>query len=390
MMKSPEQSEIQVSAIEASEIESSEIESSEIQSRAEFDLIRYAQCWEDADILVEALKPERGGIYVSIASAGDNALAILSKAPDKVVALDLNATQLACLALRVAAYKELNHKELLELVGSIPSIQRAKLYQRCRSLLNKQEQAFWDANPQAIEQGIGAAGKFERYFALFKNRIMPLIHSRKTITKLLDGGDLEQRREFYDKVWNNWRWRGLFKIFFSRFVMGRMGRDPEFFKYVEGSVSDRILMRTKHALTELDPHDNPYLQWILTGDHPFALPYALREENFDAIRNNLDRLEWRQSAIEAYLNEAGKNAIAGYNLSDIFEYMSEESFHELLDKLIRAGTHGARLAYWNMLAPRQAPESFYNRVKYLPELSEKLHFADKAFFYNKFIVEEVL
>ncbi len=364
--------------------------SSEVEARAEFDLIRYAQCWEDADILVEALVPSKGGVYLSIASAGDNALAILSQSPERVVALDLNTTQLNCLALRVAAYKELKHSELLELIGSKPSQQRADLYQRCRSLLTKQEQTFWDNKSDAIEQGIGAAGKFERYFALFKNKVIPLIHSRKRINQLIQGGDLTYRKTFYDNVWNNWRWRALFKIFFSRFVMGRMGRDPSFFQYVEGSVADRILERTKHALTELNPSENPYLQWILTGEHPYALPFALREENFDKIRNNLDRLEWRQSSIEAYLEEAGANAIAGYNLSDIFEYMSEDSFTTLLDKLIEAGASGARLAYWNMLAPRESPKSYYDRIKPLTELSERLHLDDKAFFYSKFIVEEVI
>ena len=364
--------------------------SSEVEARAEFDLIRYAQCWEDADILVEALQPAKGGTYLSIASAGDNALAILSQSPERVVALDLNTTQLNCLALRVAAYKELKHTELLELIGSRPSQQRARLYQRCRPLLTKPEQTFWDNKSTEIEQGIGAAGKFERYFALFKNRIIPLIHSKKRIAQLIQGGDIAYRKSFYDNVWNNWRWRILFKVFFSRFVMGRMGRDPSFFQYVEGSVSDRILDRAKHALTDLNPFENPYLQWILTGEHPYALPFALREENFDAIRNNLDRLEWRQSSIEAYLEEAGANAIAGYNLSDIFEYMSADSFTVLLDKLIEAGAPGARLAYWNMLAPREAPARYHDRIKPLPELSARLHLQDKAFFYSKFIVEEVI
>ena len=64
--------------------------------------------------------------------------------------------------------------------------------------------------------------------------------------------------------------------------MERLGRDPSFFRYVEGSVAQRILSRTRYALTQLNPHDNPYLQWILTGSHPYALPYALREENFEA------------------------------------------------------------------------------------------------------------
>ena len=52
-------------------------------------------------------------------------------------------------------------------------------------------------------------------------------------------------------------------------LVGRLGRDPEFFRYVQGSVSDRILSRARHALTVLPTHENPYLQFILNGqlDH---------------------------------------------------------------------------------------------------------------------------
>ena len=42
---------------------------SDIEKRASFDLIRYAQAWEDADILVAALRPKPGDTVVSIASA---------------------------------------------------------------------------------------------------------------------------------------------------------------------------------------------------------------------------------------------------------------------------------------------------------------------------------
>ena len=93
----------------------------------------------------------------------------------------------------------------------------------------------------------------------------------------------------------------MFRFFFSRAVMGRMGRDPAFFDYVEGRVADRILGRARHALTALDPAANPYLQWILLGHHGTALPYALRPETFEAIRANLDRLEWHCQSIEDYL-----------------------------------------------------------------------------------------
>ncbi|YCM45298.1 hypothetical protein V2O64_04590 [Verrucomicrobiaceae bacterium 227] len=38
----------------------------EIQSRADFSQVRYGQCWEDADILVKALKVHEGRRCLSI------------------------------------------------------------------------------------------------------------------------------------------------------------------------------------------------------------------------------------------------------------------------------------------------------------------------------------
>jgi S-adenosylmethionine-diacylglycerol 3-amino-3-carboxypropyl transferase len=172
--------------------------------------------------------------------------------------------------------------------------------------------------------------------------------------------------------------------------MGRMGRDPSFFAYVEGDVGTRILERAKHAVTELDPAANPYLQWIMKGRHTTALPLALRPEHFGTIRANLDRLEWRCQSVEDFLNEQGPRSIDRFNLSDIFEYMSPENFHRLLAHLAASGRPGGRLAYWNMLAPRSRPDSMANVLRPLNDLSARLHLQDKAFFYSRFVVEEVL
>jgi S-adenosylmethionine-diacylglycerol 3-amino-3-carboxypropyl transferase len=362
----------------------------EAASHADFSAVRYAQCWEDADVLVAALDPQPGHVCLSIASAGDNALALLSRGPARVIAVDLNPAQLACLELRVAAYRDLEHGELLELIGSRASVRRPALYQRCRALLSLGARQFWDGHAAEIEQGIGSAGKFERYFATFRTRVLPLVHSRRRVERLLAGGDLAQREAFYVREWDTWRWRWLFKIFFSRFVMGRLGRDPAFFRYVEGSVADRILARTRYALTALDPAANPYLQWVLTGTHTTALPFALRPENFDAIRRNLDRLEWSHGSIEEYLDAHGAVRIDRFNLSDIFEYMSPENYQRLLERLVAASNPGARLAYWNMLAPRSRPEVLAGRLRPRDELAKELFAQDKAWFYSRFVVEEVV
>ena len=363
---------------------------SEAAERADFSLIRYAQCWEDADILLEALDIQPEDVCLSIASAGDNALALLARQPARVVVVDMNPAQLACLELRVAAYGELDHAGLLALMGSVPSDERAALYRRCRPALSPAARAFWDARPQAIAGGIGAAGKLERYFETFRRRILPLVHTRKRIEQLLRGGSRVEREAFYQGQLNTWRWQLIFRIFFSRYVMGRLGRDPSFFRYVEGGVSGRILARTRHALTALDPADNPYLQWILTGRHTTALPFALRPENFATIRANLDRLEWHCQPLERFLDSVDTHTFDAFNLSDIFEYISQENYQRLLAQLIRAGRGGARLAYWNTLADRRRPEAMADRLRALPELSQTLHAQDKAFFYCAFIVEEIV
>ena len=121
---------------------------SEIESRASFEHVRYAQVWEDADTLLAALDVQQGDTVLSIASAGDNALALMTTDAAKVVAVDLSAAQLHCLALRVAAFQVLSHPELLELIGSRPSKRRLELYRHCRTQLLPDSRAFWDALAQ--------------------------------------------------------------------------------------------------------------------------------------------------------------------------------------------------------------------------------------------------
>ena len=363
---------------------------SEVQAKADFTTIRYAQCWEDADILLEALDVQPGDVCLSIASAGDNALALLTRNPARVIALDLSPAQLACVDLRVAAYRALEHPELLELIGSIPSQRRRELYERCRPLLGDAARTFWDNRPAEVASGIGGAGKFERYFGLFRRYVLPLVHRRAQVEALLRGGSHEERQAFYRRHWDTLRWRLLFRVFFSRFVMGRMGRDPSFFAYVEGNVSTRILERAKHAVTELSPVDNPYLHWIMTGRHGAALPLGLRPEYFETIRANLDRLEWRCQSVEDFLASREPRSVDRFNLSDIFEYMSPENYQRLLERIIVGARPGGRLAYWNMLVPRSRPASLADRLRPLTDLAARLHQQDKAFFYSRFVIEEIL
>ena len=361
----------------------------ERDGRADDGRLRYAQCWEDADVLLEGLDIRPGHVCLSIASGGDNTLAILSRGPERVIAVDGNPAQIACLELKVAAYRLLEYEEVRELLGSLPSRHREPLYRRLRPSLSTDARRFWDARPEAIRMGVGEAGKFEGYFRLFRSCVLPLIHPWERVAQLLLGGTRGAREIFYDGTWDTWRWRLMFHAFFSRLVMGRLGRDPACFRYVEGDVASCLLARTRHALTALNPADNPYVQWILLGRHTTALPCALRPECFLAIRANLDRLEWHCCSLEDWLASHAGLKIDRYNLSDIFEYMSAEAYERLLQRLTCAGRPGGRLAYWNLLTERRRPAALADRLDPMVGLAARLRAQDRAFFYSDFLLEEI-
>lgn len=351
--------------------------------------IRYAKCWEDADILLEALNIHRGDTCLSIASGGDNTLSILTRDPGRVIAIDFSPAQIACLELRVAAYRSLTYDELLELMGERDSERRWALYLRARRELSNGARALWDTRPCAILAGIGNAGRLERYLSMFRRYVLPLIHPSSRVHALFASRTRAERVRFYEEKWNTLRWRFLLAAFFSRAVSSRFGRDPRFFRYAEGSIGERALARVRRAMTDLDPSCNPYLSWMATGRYGKALPHALRPENFDCIRRNLGRLEFRTSALGQYLDEVGAQTIDRFNLSNVFEYMSETEALRHYTAIARSGRPGGRIAYWNAYVARRRPDCLAKQLRPLTGLADALHKVDKAFIYQSFVVEEI-
>lgn len=361
---------------------------SQIAGKADFDDIRYAQLWEDADILTAALATEPGATLVSICSAGDNALAMLTLDPKRVVVVDLSMSQIECLNLRLGAYRQLDHAQFLELMGSRPSNRRTDLLEKALTGASASTTAFWRARQGDVERyGAGGCGKFERYFRLFKDRVLPLVHSPATVQAIFEPRSRADRRAFLDQRWNNWRWRLMVSVFFSRFAMGWLGRDKAFFEHVEGSVAAHVQRRIRHAAVDCDPSVNPYLHWIMFARHGAHLPMAWRADHFDTIRDRLDRLDIRQGSLEAFISTGDK--ADGFNLSDVFEYMSRDVFAEVYGSILSAARPGARLVYWNMMAPRRAPDLFEGKVKRQIAAESEGKSSDKAFFYSDFVVEEV-
>ena len=351
--------------------------------------IRYGQCWEDADVLMEGLDVQRGDSCLSIGSAGDNTLALLSKAPERVIVVDYNPVQLACLQLRIAAWQALTYSQTMELLGVIPSRRRASLYRSCRLALSVTARRYWDQQPGLIVEGAIHTGRLDRYLTRFRKHILPWIHPAARVDRLFHLPDGAERKAFFQREWNTAGWRTLFRLFFSRWFMERAGRDRACFAQVSGGIAGHLLQRAEHALVELDPAENPYLRWILTGSHGALLPYAWREEHYDGIRAHLDRLSLHCASLDQVLGQLDAGSIDRFNLSDVGEYLSPEQFGRLMGRITKAARPGARMAYWNLFVARQRPDELAGCIRSLATLAGQLHRKDKTFFYQRFVLEEV-
>ena len=378
------------------------------ENRVDFSLIRYSQCWEDTEVLLESLNIQENDICFGILSAGDNVFSMLAENPKKVVALDISFPQIALAKLKKEVFNSLSYEEMLEFMGVMKSDKRIEIYDRIKENLDKEVKEYWDFNKEAIQKGIIHAGKFEKFFKIFREKILPFVHSKKRIEKLLEKKSRQERIEYYDNHWNNFRWKLMFKLFFSKYIVGKLGRDKEFFRYAEKNISEEMKERSRYALCELNPYENPYINYILTGNYrKDCLPYFLRKENFDKIRRNLHKVEILQSSVEEYLDQIDFK-INKFNLSDIFEYISAENYSKLMEKIYDNAENNALLAYWNLIVERNSEKLDYKKTdseiavtgkeknvngkKYerMKELDRKLHEKDMTFFYTDFVVEKVI
>jgi S-adenosylmethionine-diacylglycerol 3-amino-3-carboxypropyl transferase len=359
----------------------------QLTEKVSFDFIRYANCWEDADILLKGLNPAPGSKILSIGSAGDNSFSLLTTDPQLVVAVDVNKIQLYLIELKKACILHLSYAEVLQFLGFRPSDKREETFNRMKQHLTEEVQTYWQKNIAQIRQGIISQGKFEKYFQLFSGKILPWIHSGNTIEKLFATKDSAAQKEFYDKQWNSWRWRLLFKIFFSKYVMGKYGRDPEFLKEVKVPVGEHIFQKAGRHLQSVPAQNNFMLRYNLTGSFGELLPHYLQPENFQKVKANLDKLQILDGYAEDAIKKFGN--FNSMNLSNIFEYMDADLFAKTAQQLIDATEPGGKLAYWNLMVPRRISSTFPERATYQESLSRQLSEADKGFFYNQFIIDQV-
>jgi S-adenosylmethionine-diacylglycerol 3-amino-3-carboxypropyl transferase len=348
-------------------------------------ILRYANCWEDADILLEGLNPDTASRILSIGSAGDNCFSLLKSDPSEVVALDINCIQLHLIELKKAAIAQFNREETILFLGFEADQNRLQKYQLIRNRLSDTARTHWDSHTSDIERGVIFTGKFERYFRKFCHWILPIIHRKSTIQDFFYPKSEQEQIAFYNKNWNTWSWRILFKIYFSKYMMAKIGRDPEFLNEVALNVGDHIFERAERQLKSTSSFSNFILRFNLTAEFAGLLPHYLQPENYNDIKKNIDRLTIKEGYLHDFQDDS--SSFDYMNLSNIFEYMNPITFElnaKLISDLLKPQ---GKVAYWNLMVERQLSQIMPTQFEYHPSISIALSEKDKGFFYQRFLIE---
>lgn len=336
--------------------------------------IHYSNCHEDFLMLKKYLNNNEKEI-LSIASGLDNSLAFLVNDNVHVTAFDNNPSQIALGELKIAAIKTLDYEEFLIVLG-LKDGNRLNLYKKVSQHLVENSKNYFDNHLFLIELGLAHIGRFEYYFRLFRKKVFPLLTREKHIKKFANIETIEEQREYYNKYISTNRFKFIFKIFFSKKVMAKNGRDEKYFKYSKGHLHTLLKQRVDRGFYNHLNKDNPYYNYVLKNTYE-ALPFYIEKDNFYDIKKNIDNITIVQKDFKDMLDRKYDYM----NLSDIFEYMSQEEMNKYETKVFNSLNPKGRVAFWNMMNERKFAN--HKRINEEQDIEN-----DRAFFYGDFLVYE--
>lgn len=350
-------------------------------------ILRYANCWEDADLLIQNLNCKKGDRILSICSGGENSLSLLCLNPEEIVVVDVNPKQLFILELKMAAIRQLDHDECLLFLGYKTCKNRLITYQKLILDLSVDAKIFWNSRLSKIKQGIIFDGRVERNLKAFAKYYRPLIHSNKKVNELMLKKSSDEQKQFFEKYWNTKKWRLMFRIFFSNTLLKLTAPDPDFFSYVNVNVGEYLLHKTANHFSDKICQENHILHYALNGNFGNILPHFMQKDNFYTIKNNLHKISLHCGFFQDVFKD-GK-LFNGFNLSNIFEYTTADEFKTLAHDLYAASAPNAKIIYWNILLPRKISDIHNLEFENVLDTSINQNIKDKGWVYYRCLIDKV-
>ncbi len=373
-----------------------------------FDAFVYNQIWEDPRVDIEALEINRESRILTISSGGCNALNYLVQQPASVMAVDLNRYHIYLLRLKIAAARSLPHEAFFNFFARGKHDANLTNYDRhIAPNLDGESRAFWEqTGVVGILSGRRRIEIFSRrglydnarngYFLRFFHKFAHIVGLYPE--ELLTANSPEEQARLFDE--------NIAPFFDSRFIrlVGRMpitmfglGIPPQQFDELKqdlagGTVIDIYRSRARRLACDF-PIDENYFAWQAFGrkydtEKNLALPDYLKPENYDALRDNIHRVNATVGSVSSEIMGRRQGTYNRFVFLDAQDWMNADLMTELWSAIAERGEPGSRIIFRTAAAasplPKNLPADLLSRFEYDAESSADLFRRDRASIYGGF------
>jgi S-adenosylmethionine-diacylglycerol 3-amino-3-carboxypropyl transferase len=354
--------------------------------------ISYSSCNEHTACEREVLLPSADKRLVAICASGGRVLSLLLDGAKEVWAVDVNPSQTHLLELKVAGMRNLEHAAFLEFMGVRPSPCRLDTYDSLRPSLSAAARDYFDSKPHLVERGVLYQGSLERFFHRYVSPATRLLRPRWR-QRLFACTDLAEQKRLMPS-WNGLFWGMVLKTICRRCFFQLFSHEPGFWRYFppELKLHDRIF---GNAARYLDTHlaRNNHLLWLVFFGryvNENVMPEYLMADGFGRVKQALasTRLHLVNGTMDGVLAGAPAQYFDGVSLSDISSYLSQETFGQTIEQILRTSRPGGRLCSRGVFYHRDFHPEHAARLRRNPEVEQRLERDDHAMVHT-FVAAEI-
>lgn len=365
-----------------------------ILERMVFHGIVFNMSWEDPEMDRRALKINGDDTVISITSAGCNPLNFLCQSPKGMISVDGNPAQNSVLELKLAAINSLRHDQFADIFAARNPGIVADLYSnKLRSQLSDPARDFWDENLWMARRGLYNYGRMGIACRIVRF-VLPILGIRKSqLEELFELTSLEEQEAWYRQHAEKKLWRPMIKrLCKSRWFMYLCGVHPHQYNLVhdQHDMYDFVKERLEYVFTKVPIYDNYFMSVTVTGRfRGNRVPPYLLEENFETLRENLDRAHVVYGWLGPFLDTREPGSIEKFNLLDIFDWMPPEVLESTWQSILRAAAPGATMIFRSGPYHMDLPDSVEQHLNSDDETAREILKIDRSATYGGFYIKHL-
>lgn len=367
-----------------------------------FSKMVYPQIWEDPAVDLAALDLRPDSRIVTIASGGCNVLSYLTRGPAEILAVDLNATHLALLELKLVAAQHLpGHDEFARLFRDANDAQNIRDYDKLLlPRLTRATRRYWNGRDALGRRRIERFSRGFYQFGLlgrFIGAAHALAHMQgRNPRRLLVAKDKAEQYRIFDSefapIFDRPFMKRLLDSPVSLFGLGIPPAQYEELCSEKGRASSVVRERLRRLACDFELSSN-YFAWQAfnrgyADNAAGPVPPYLERGHFEEIRKNADRVRALQMNFTEFLETRPAQSLDRYVLLDAQDWMSAGDMTRLWQEITRTARSGARVIFRTAAAetplPARVPAEILGRWKYQHDLSRELHAQDRSAIYGGF------